>query len=187
MSKVENLEIDPAFWKVQIGSRVQDLEYYPLVLFPQPDIHQSQSLIPPQNLTQASVSSVPAHIFVPVSRQSNIPVPAQIYLPSSVAIPQPFSQPTESFARLPDSQEEYSAGHSNPDQDKIQLFAQLERLQVLLDPEVIPKPEEISVQSTNSSKDRAQLNRLAELLHPEDIPDPVISRSFMDTYQEFDV
>ena len=72
---------------------------------------------------------------------------------------------------------------SHPSQDQVQL----ERLQELIHPEVIPKPEDISVQSTNSSRDRAQLHRLAELIHPEIIPDTAISRSFLDNLQEFDV
>ena len=87
MSKVEHLEIAPAFWKVQIGSKVQDLESYPLVWFPQPNFCQKPG-IPSQNLTPASVSSVPAQIFVPVPSQHHIPVPAQIFIPSSVAITQ---------------------------------------------------------------------------------------------------
>jgi hypothetical protein len=54
-------------------------------------------------------------------------------------------------------------------------------------PVTIPKEEDISVQSTNSSKDRAQLERITELIHPEVIPDTAISRSYLDNYREFDV
>ena len=148
MSKVELLEIDSAYWKVQIGSKVQDLEIYPIGTFPWSQIQFPPSIATTQNLTKASVCSVPSQILVPVSRQSHIPVPAQIFIPSSVAISQPpLCQSNPLLLRS----SEHSVATSHPSEDQ----AQLERLQELLLPEIIPKPEDISVQSTNSSRDRA--------------------------------
>jgi hypothetical protein len=232
MSQVENLEFTPAYWRSQVGSKVEDLEEYPLVLYPQPQILPQPVLqpvlAPSQNLTQASVLSDPAQDPVSVPSQNHIlahipteiSIPAHHPIPTSVAYhplvirrsprlldpksphyPNPYQGSSQSSSStksnsqpIPVRRGEISDPTSpeNRKRDQETLYAEIDRVQDLIltaatPPVIIPKDEEVSVQSTNSSKDRAQLERITDLIYPESVPDTAISRSYLDNYKEFDV
>ena len=203
MSKVENLEFDPAYWRLQIGIRVENLEEHPLVLFPQQvPVHPNPA--PIQNLAPAFVPSVSAQNPASHFDQNSIPVPvlqiAPPLVPSSVAffngprngplldtlsLQDPNSlrgsaQTSTSSVKPPESD---ISVRSNSSRDQ----AQLERLQNLILPELIPKQEECSELSSHPSRDQEQLDRLKHLILPEILPEEITSRDPLENYRHFDL
>ena len=201
MSKVENLEFDPAYWRLQIGIRVEDLEKHPLVIFPQ-QVPVNPNPAPIQILAPAFVPSVPAQNPVSYFDQHSIQVPvlqiAPPLVPSSVAFFNgPRNDPLLDTLSLQDPNSLRGSANtsissvkppaslhsvnSNSDQ------TQLERLQNLILPELIPKQEECSELSSHPSRDQEQLDRLEHLILPEILPEEITSRDPLETYRHFDL